>query len=297
MLREILPSKERLSRYVIDNLMRKRLIQMCRSQKQKGRHFCEGFILEITDEGREYYLDEFGPLPAPGTNLVKEHTDDFGVLNKNFPHSLGLCDVRISFDYGAQQLGWQVRSIAEIIEHHKIDFTKTPTRATWLDMPSQFKMGEQIVQKAVRPDNLAAIIETSSNRALYVFEEYERSTPASRGVSTDTAFERKIMQYEHIANTGLYRQYFPFLKGFTVLFYFTSPGRMQKPLKIIEEVVGDKYTMVGGKKHYHAERYLVNFIKAKRRDAFATVPLKPELATGEWYRGGLPPIRLTDILG
>jgi hypothetical protein len=237
-------------------------------ETRRYRSWNDSDIYEITDTGFRL----LGEKTPEATNLRRVRAE---MPARTFKHSMMICDALASIEIGAVQSG------CSLIPHTEIIKRVGDAKALRLPCTVVFRRpdgGTDRVKTTIIPDAIFAIRYPDGRSRLYLLEA-EHQSPVSRTQINDSSSMRKMLAYSDVRKTGAIRQLGK--KGFDVLFLYPLKSRVQHAAEISAQLFGQ------------GPHFLFAYQAVQERSYTSPKP-NPELFTGEWLRGGLPPVSIKE---
>lgn len=265
-LHQLVGQKPGTVNYCLRKLFDRRLIDKPSSQGLGYNSLNDTDIYEILPRGYAKLIER---VPE-ATNLIRKVSD---APPKNFSHSMMICDALASLELGAKRSGCTFITQAEILEkvtgEHPLKLACSLRHA--------FKNGTiQSLDTFIIPDAVFAIGYPNGRTRLFLLEA-EHYNPLYPSNIYRASFLKKIVAYTDIKAKKTIRQLGK--SNFNVLFVFPTKTRSVNAQLVVEEVYG------------RSELFLLSSQPVQEEIWRSPVPY-PELFTGEWLRGGLPPFNI-----
>lgn len=281
-LHAIMGTPEATAKYSLLKLRRAGLIAKPKKQRKGYNTLNDTDIFELTDTGFEYLFEE----QPEATNLTRNSAYGY---DRQFRHSMMICDGISNIELGILMTpGYTFIPQDEILAKATVP---NPLRLP-CSIAFTFKDGhrEELSNHHAVPDGVFGIRMPDSRTFLFLVEA-NFYTPLSRTTLGSSSLLKKLLCYHNIKETGaVYKNLGK--KGFTVLFLFPNyrlkrehtgqNSRIENAVELVRELFGT------------SELFLMKKMAIQEEEWKYPKPY-PELFTEEWERGGLPPIKLTDL--
>jgi hypothetical protein len=264
--------------------------------------------VELVDKPRKQFLgwnslndsDIYELTPAGQKRITIEHPPVTNILRmysyaqpKQFSHAMMICDTLSSIEIGVRDAdGYTFIPEGEIVEHSSVtDPLKIPCT-----LNHTFRNGhhERITTYA-RPDGVFGIKYPDGRTRLFVLEAEHYSAPY-RNTFENTSTLKKLLSYADIwASDAMFRNLGK--KRFTVLIVsphqpevLANEHRTGKPLTAATKIQNLIVDLFGS-----SEMFLIKTVPVQEELLSAPSPFPELMFSGEWKRGGLPPVTFADL--
>ncbi len=238
----------------LERLRNHGLIQVSQQTKD-GFLLNRSYVYMLSEKGESELFD----LPPRAVNI---NYNDPNAVRSVYKHSLYICDFVASMEIAVRNAGLEFITQDEILQRANQSnfFMKTNYN------------GKEV---EVRPDALFGV-RYKNGKVNFFMVEVENQNPKDPRNTNRSSFAHKVKTYKQVGAERGYEHLG--IAGFRVLTVFTHKGAVENSLEIIK-----KYSHDNQSKMFLVQTQPVETNIYKDQQPF------PELFTGEWHRGGLPP--------
>lgn len=266
--------------YSLNKLHKHGIINKPRAQRHAYNRMNDTDIYELDNE--KGYAQVRAKEPE-ATNLTRQGAVGYDV---QFRHSMWICDSVANIELGTLLTpGYEFIPAATILAGRPRDVMRLPC-----SIKHRFEDGhtEEIRKNRIIPDAMFGIRRPDGKTYLYLME-INNYTPLSRNTLDQSSTLKKFLSYQNVRETKAIKQLGK--STFRVLFLFPryrsnrentgQLSRLENAQALIEKLYGS------------SDLFLLNYMAIQEEEWKYPEPF-PELFTGPWQRGGLPPITLLE---